>query len=400
MKARFSLPTRLSWQLLHARKGQAMVEMALIAPALLVLVAGVGDLGRAFYYKIAVSNAAREAAHWATLADPTTQLPPTDSQILNDIASKSQESFGICMEQGTGTGPCPGNGGLAPDSVRNTQPGTAGFTPQLLANPGNDQNLSPSQSYLYIYPSASGRTSLAPGMHWQEVASSSRIVTGPLPKDGGLATVLHDLAGSLYPVTAYASSCYTWTGVSLSQTAFTTSTTPPYSVSLTATLTGISGSSNATNSANFTVNQVGVPSFQTTWTPTGGPTGSIDPQHDSSDSLVMTHTLSAVAGTYTYQVQVTSLGSCPQPVVTKNFTVTIPPGPSPSPAPSASPTASPSASPSSSPSATPSSGSGPGPLGRQITCTVIYYFQPVTPLIFVTGQAVYVVGTATLQATY
>jgi hypothetical protein len=31
---------------------------------------------------------------------------------------------------------------------------------------------------------------------------------------------------------------------------------------------------------------------------------------------------------------------------------------------------------------------------------VIYYFTPVTPLGFLTGPAVYVVGTATLQATY
>jgi hypothetical protein len=40
------------------------------------------------------------------------------------------------------------------------------------------------------------------------------------------------------------------------------------------------------------------------------------------------------------------------------------------------------------------------PLGREITCTVIYYFQPTTPLIFGTGQVVYIVGTATMQATY
>jgi hypothetical protein len=31
---------------------------------------------------------------------------------------------------------------------------------------------------------------------------------------------------------------------------------------------------------------------------------------------------------------------------------------------------------------------------------VIYYFTPVTPLGFVIGSAVYIVGTATLQATY
>jgi len=39
-------------------------------------------------------------------------------------------------------------------------------------------------------------------------------------------------------------------------------------------------------------------------------------------------------------------------------------------------------------------------LGQQITCMVIYYFTPVTPLGFIPGSAVYIVGTATLQATY
>ncbi len=41
-------------------KGQALVEMALFAPVLILLLAGVIDLGRAFYYEVVSSAAARE----------------------------------------------------------------------------------------------------------------------------------------------------------------------------------------------------------------------------------------------------------------------------------------------------------------------------------------------------
>jgi hypothetical protein len=240
-------------------------------------------------------------------------------------------------------------------------------------------------------------------MHWTEVASSSRILTAPAPDQGGLQDVLKAVGGSLYPVNADAASCYSWTGVTLSQTSFTTGPSPTYTVGpLTATLTGSSGSGQASNTANFTINQVDVPPFQQTWSmPRGAVTGSIDPHSTSSDTVNMSDTLSASSDTYTYQVQVTSTGpSCTQAPVTANFTVTIPPGPTPSSSPSASPTASPTASPSAGPTPTPTGGSGPPPLGQQITCMVIYYFTPVTPLGFIPGSAVYIVGTATLQATY
>jgi hypothetical protein len=376
-----------------------MLEVALITPLLLLLLGGVGDLGRAFYYKIAVTNTAREAAHWATLGPA-----PTDDQILNLVSTPSQESYGICLAS-NGPNCSSGNGGLAPSSVVNAAPGT--MTPQELANPSDDPHLSPGHSFLFIYPGFSGRTSLAPGMHWAEVASSSHIITAPAPDQGGLEDVLKAAGGSLYPVTADAasSSCYTWTGVTLSQTSFTTQNTPTYQVGpLIATLTGISGSNGAKNKANFTVNQdVSVPSFQQTWTSSANATGSIDPSSTPpiSDTVTMSDKKAATPGSYTYQVQVTSTGGgCTQQAVTANFTVTIPPAPSPSPSPSPSPTATPTATPSTSPAPTPSGGSGPAPLGRQITCTVIYYFTPVTPLGLVTGPNVYIVGTATLQVTY
>src|SRR5437870_12794446 len=55
-----------------SRKGQAIVETALLLPILMLLVMGSADLGRVFYYSIAVTNAAREAARQGTYYDPLT----------------------------------------------------------------------------------------------------------------------------------------------------------------------------------------------------------------------------------------------------------------------------------------------------------------------------------------
>src|SRR2546421_1592229 len=54
----------------YSKKGQAIVETALLLPILMFLTMGSADLGRVFYYSIAVTNAAREAARQGTYYDP------------------------------------------------------------------------------------------------------------------------------------------------------------------------------------------------------------------------------------------------------------------------------------------------------------------------------------------
>jgi Flp pilus assembly protein TadG len=49
------------------RKGQSMVEFALILPLLVLIIAGIFDLGRAFFASITITNAAREGARYGTL---------------------------------------------------------------------------------------------------------------------------------------------------------------------------------------------------------------------------------------------------------------------------------------------------------------------------------------------
>src|SRR5260370_42467020 len=63
----------------YSRKGQAIVETALLLPVLMLLAMGSADLGRVFYYAIAVTNSAREAAPQRTSYDPISNSNPYDS---------------------------------------------------------------------------------------------------------------------------------------------------------------------------------------------------------------------------------------------------------------------------------------------------------------------------------
>src|SRR5438874_12051598 len=65
-------------RLSYFRRGQAIVDTALLVPLLMLLVMGSADLGRVFYYSIAVTNAAREAARQGTYYDPTTNTNTFD----------------------------------------------------------------------------------------------------------------------------------------------------------------------------------------------------------------------------------------------------------------------------------------------------------------------------------
>jgi hypothetical protein len=52
---------------LHSRRGQSLTEFALLAPVLIFLTVGVSDMGRAFYFKEAVTNTTRQAIRLAVL---------------------------------------------------------------------------------------------------------------------------------------------------------------------------------------------------------------------------------------------------------------------------------------------------------------------------------------------
>lgn len=52
--------------ILHGH-GQSMIEFALILPVMVLIIAGIFDLGRAFYSFITITNAAREGARYGSL---------------------------------------------------------------------------------------------------------------------------------------------------------------------------------------------------------------------------------------------------------------------------------------------------------------------------------------------
>jgi len=66
-------------------RGQALVEFALIAPVLLVLVMGLLDFGQAYQVRITITNAAREGARLAARGNIF-----SDAQILQVVRDQSR----------------------------------------------------------------------------------------------------------------------------------------------------------------------------------------------------------------------------------------------------------------------------------------------------------------------
>ena len=65
------------------RSGQSAIEFALILPVLLLLILGAIDLGRMFYTKIVLTNAAREGANYLAYF-PDNPLVDTDGDNVVD----------------------------------------------------------------------------------------------------------------------------------------------------------------------------------------------------------------------------------------------------------------------------------------------------------------------------
>jgi Flp pilus assembly protein TadG len=53
-------------------RGAAMVEFAIMLPLLLLVIAGIVDLGRAFFTQVTLTNAAREGARYAVVKSDAT----------------------------------------------------------------------------------------------------------------------------------------------------------------------------------------------------------------------------------------------------------------------------------------------------------------------------------------
>jgi hypothetical protein len=70
-----AVSTRVRW-LARPRKGQAVIETALVLPLLLVLMFGIAELGLYMFDYVQAINCAREAARRAAVRDPDADEPP------------------------------------------------------------------------------------------------------------------------------------------------------------------------------------------------------------------------------------------------------------------------------------------------------------------------------------
>jgi Flp pilus assembly protein TadG len=86
-------------RLCYFRKGQALVETALLLPLLMLLTMGSADLGRVFYYSIAVTNSAREAARQGTYFDPTNNSNTFDSYSAVLAAAQKEVPSDVSLSQ-------------------------------------------------------------------------------------------------------------------------------------------------------------------------------------------------------------------------------------------------------------------------------------------------------------
>lgn len=73
-------------------KGQAVVEMALILPILVLLVMGCVDLGRVFYYQETITNVTREGARYGALHPSA-----STSSIQSDALGEANNMSGITV---------------------------------------------------------------------------------------------------------------------------------------------------------------------------------------------------------------------------------------------------------------------------------------------------------------
>jgi Flp pilus assembly protein TadG len=87
----------------YSKKGQAIVETALLLPILMLLVMGSADLGRVFYYAIAVTNAAREAARQGTYYDPISASNTYDSYSQVLTAAQKEVPSDVTLSLPTST---------------------------------------------------------------------------------------------------------------------------------------------------------------------------------------------------------------------------------------------------------------------------------------------------------
>jgi Flp pilus assembly protein TadG len=131
---RILVPVMRCHRLLLGKRGQAIVETALLFPLLCLLTLGSADLGRVFYYSIEITNASREGARTGSAYDPFNGNASATQAAV--VAAVKKEAADLNLTQPTG---------LAPSNCQSGPPYADAYYPSL-ANSG----------YIFVCFSVSG----------------------------------------------------------------------------------------------------------------------------------------------------------------------------------------------------------------------------------------------------
>ena len=75
-------------------EGQSLVELAFVLPFLLLVLLGLADFGRAFYYTTVLSNAAREGAGYLSRHPNVAALPESNTSSVKSKVCNETGLFG------------------------------------------------------------------------------------------------------------------------------------------------------------------------------------------------------------------------------------------------------------------------------------------------------------------
>ena len=114
---------------LRGKRAQALAEMAVMVPFLVIGMMGMLDLGRAFYYQISLTNAVREAARYAVtpyylgLNPGCPTIPPTPSPWPTNCVTPGDDAIIARVNQ-----ELQGTGFLVPSNAIQVSPNAQGRT--------------------------------------------------------------------------------------------------------------------------------------------------------------------------------------------------------------------------------------------------------------------------------
>lgn len=72
-------------KLIDSRKGQALVEMALVLPILILILMGIIEFGRVLNAYLIITNASREGARYAAIHNTDAQIQTTVSNLTTTL---------------------------------------------------------------------------------------------------------------------------------------------------------------------------------------------------------------------------------------------------------------------------------------------------------------------------